>query len=147
MRYSPAFSATIAIVTIVTLGLAGCGNDAPDEATGISGTTEDSNMNIDPRLELFVSQARRELAQRIEIDDAEISVIEAEFVTWPNGALGCPSPNMMYTQALVPGYRIRLRADGSVHDYHGAKDGPPAHCPADRARPPSSSDFSGKTAT
>jgi len=93
-------------------------------------------MSIDPQLEPFVSQARGDLARRLEIDEAEISVVDAGFVTWPNSALGCPEPDMMYTQALVPGYRIRLRADGTLHHYHGAGDRPPSHCPTDRVSEP-----------
>ena len=41
---------------------------------------------------------------------ADIKVLSAEAVTWPDGSLGCPQPGMMYTQALVPGFRIVLQA-------------------------------------
>ncbi len=134
MRYCTLLIATFA------LGIAGCSGDGePPTGAGAPDAPvakENRNMNIDQQLESFVSQARDELARRLEINQAEISVIDAGFVTWPSSALGCPEPDMMYNQALVPGYRIRLRANGVLHHYHGANDGPPFHCPADRVTEP-----------
>lgn len=104
-------------------------------------------MSIDPQLESFVSQARDDLARRLEIDETRITVIDAEFVTWPNGAVGCPEPDMMYTQALVPGYRIRLRAEGVLHHYHGSNDRPPFHCPAERVAEPAAGSTHSKDVT
>lgn len=126
----------LSMILICTLGLAGCSGDAPSGAAEKTDAKEKRNMSIDPQLEPFVAQARADLARRLEIDEAGIDVIGAEFVTWPNSALGCPEPDMMYTQALVPGYRIRLRADGAVHHYHGANDKPPFRCSADRVTEP-----------
>ena len=40
---------------------------------------------------------------------ADLKVLSAEAVTWSDGSLGCPEPGMMYTQALVPGYRVQIR--------------------------------------
>lgn len=91
---------------------------------------------IDPRLEPFAAEAAIALARRLEIDEAEIELAEAQFVTWPNSALGCLEPDTMYTQALVPGYRIRLIANGRSHHYHGARDRPPFYCPAERVSAP-----------
>ncbi|GAB4168830.1 MAG: hypothetical protein Kow0020_02300 [Wenzhouxiangellaceae bacterium] len=83
-----------------------------------------------------VEQARAELAERLGVEAGQIRTVAAEFVTWPNGALGCPEPGMMYTMALVPGYRIVLESNGALHHYHGARGKAPFHCPADRAAAP-----------
>ena len=48
---------------------------------------------------------------------AEPSVIRAEAVTWSDGALGCPEPGGMYTQALVDGYQVVIEVDGQEYDY------------------------------
>lgn len=37
--------------------------------------------------------------------------------TFPNSALGCPDPDMMYAQVLTPGYRIQVSAGGKSYDY------------------------------
>ncbi|HKL52242.1 MAG TPA: hypothetical protein VJ908_13820 [Wenzhouxiangellaceae bacterium] len=132
------------LTAILGLALAGCTGDAPTGAPDAPDGREEPSMGIDPQLEPFVSQAREDLARRLEIDKTEITVIDAGFVTWPNSALGCPEPDMMYTQALVPGYRIRLRADGALHHYHGAEGRPPGYCPTDRVTEPAAASADSK---
>ncbi len=62
----------------------------------------------------------------------DISVQSAEAVTWNDGSLGCAQPGMMYTMALVPGYRIVLEAGGATYSYHGAQGQPPRLCQTPR---------------
>jgi hypothetical protein len=57
------------------------------------------------------------------LDPADIEVVRAESVTWPDGSLGCPEPGMMYTQALVDGYQVVLDADGEELDYRVGESG------------------------
>lgn len=59
-----------------------------------------------------------DLAGRLGIAETEVSVVQAESVTWPDGAMGCPQPGMAYTQALVDGYRVVLLAAGESYPYH-----------------------------
>jgi hypothetical protein len=59
-----------------------------------------------------------DLAGREGVDPAQITVISNEDVTWRSGAIGCPDPEMMYTQALVPGTRIVLELNGTRYEYH-----------------------------
>lgn len=73
-------------------------------------------------------------ARRTGIDVAALTVASAERVTWLDGSLGCPEPDMMYTQALVPGYRIRIEAGGETLDYHAGTRGAPLLCPPAHAR-------------
>jgi hypothetical protein len=42
--------------------------------------------------------------------------------------LGCAKPGTAYTQALVEGSRITLRADGAEHEYHQGGSEPPFRC-------------------
>ncbi|TVR34237.1 MAG: hypothetical protein EA388_09415 [Nitriliruptor sp.] len=67
-------------------------------------------------------------AAHFDVDPDDIEVVTAEAVTWPDGAIGCPEPDMMYTQALVEGYRIVLSVDGEEVAYHGEDGGDPARC-------------------
>lgn len=52
-----------------------------------------------------------------------IIVIEAQATTWPNGAMGCPEPGNMYTQALVDGWRVILEAGDTRIDYRTSGPG------------------------
>jgi hypothetical protein len=75
-------------------------------------------------------------ARRTGLAKSALVVEDAAAVTWPDGSLGCPQPGMLYTQALVPGYRIRVRAGDDLLDYHASRRGSIALCPAERATDP-----------
>lgn len=57
------------------------------------------------------------------IDRSEIEVVLAEAVTWSDGSLGCPEEGMVYTQALVPGYRVILDIAGDELAFHAPESG------------------------
>jgi hypothetical protein len=57
-------------------------------------------------------------AKRFKVAASAVVLTRAEQVTWPNGALGCPEPGMMYTQALVPGFRVVAKTSGGELLYH-----------------------------
>jgi hypothetical protein len=71
----------------------------------------------------ILQAAIADAAQETGADPSTITVVSAEATTWNNGALGCPKPGEMYTQALVPGYRIVLEAGGRELDYHASESG------------------------
>jgi len=96
----------------------------------------DKRDKLPQHLQVWMEQARDDLAQRLQINAGEIVLEQAENVTWSDGALGCPEPGMFYTQALVPGYRLVYRHAGSSYFYHGQHGKPPFYCPAERAGEP-----------
>jgi hypothetical protein len=69
-----------------------------------------------------------DLAQRLNIDPAGISVIETRAVVWPDRSLGCPHPGMAYVQVPQDGALIRLLAGGREFDYHSGGGRPPFLC-------------------
>jgi hypothetical protein len=75
-----------------------------------------------------VATAIGDLAARFGIDVADVEVESAEEVTWPDGSIGCPLPGMQYTQALVNGTRIVLRADGVDYQYNSGGGRQPFYC-------------------
>lgn len=75
-----------------------------------------------------VANAVADLAAATGVDADDIQVVAHDQVTWRDGSLGCPEPGMMYTQALVDGYRIVLRAAGETVHYHGSAGGSPFRC-------------------
>lgn len=60
----------------------------------------------------------------------EQAAVQAEAVEWPDGSLGCPRQGQTYTQALVPGWRLVVRAPGRQATYHAARTGQWLLCPA-----------------
>lgn len=91
-----------------------------------------------PELALHIRSALADAARRTGLGAADLEVVSAERVTWLDGALGCPEPGFMYTQALVPGYRIRIQAGSEMLDYHAGTRGAPLLCPPERAVSPAS---------
>jgi hypothetical protein len=87
-------------------------------------------------LESVTESALTDAAKRTGMKKADLKVLSAEAVTWPDGSLGCPQPGMMYTQALVPGYRVRIQAGGEVLEYHASRVGQAVFCPVERVQPP-----------
>ncbi len=83
---------------------------------------------FDAYVENQVALSRADLALRLSLDPAQIEVVDAASVTWPDGSLGCPKPGMMYTQALVDGLRICLRVGEQVYAYHSGGERPPFLC-------------------
>jgi hypothetical protein len=83
-----------------------------------------------------VRAAREDAARRTGVAAELMVLVSAESVTWSDGSLGCPQPGMMYTQALVPGYRVRLRGPDGEMDYHASARGALVLCPAERAVDP-----------
>ena len=75
-----------------------------------------------------LAAAIADLARDTGVAPDDIEVVVNEPVTWRDGSLGCPKPGMMYTQALVDGYRIVLRAAGEEVAYHGANGQAPFRC-------------------
>jgi hypothetical protein len=87
-------------------------------------------------LESVTAAVRADAAKVTGLAASELVVESAAQVTWSDGSLGCPQPDMAYTQALVPGYRIRIRAGDRVLDYHVSMRGYLVLCPAGQAIDP-----------
>jgi hypothetical protein len=86
----------------------------------------------------MLDAALDDAARRASVDRASITIISAASVTWSDGSAGCPAPGVMYTQALVPGYRIVLQVGNQMLNYHAGRMGKPTFCPAERVLPPAS---------
>lgn len=82
-------------------------------------------------------------AKRLGLAESAIVLTQAESVTWNDGSLGCPEPGRMYTQSLVPGYRVVAKtADGELA-YHTDSRGQVVNCAS--SRPTSASKLSEKS--
>lgn len=75
-----------------------------------------------------VDQAKADLARRLSVDAAQVTVVSSDEVTWPDGSLGCSEPGMRYTQALIQGNRTVLEVDGRQYHYHSGGHRAPFLC-------------------
>ena len=89
-----------------------------------------------PDLQAAIQSALADAARASGVDAGQLRLVSAERVTWSDGSLGCPQPGRLYTQALVPGYRIRIEARGELLHYHAGLRGAPVRCPPGRSSNP-----------
>jgi len=119
------------ILCLAATGLAGCANGAAEAPPVVS--SEAQAMPND--LQSIVAAAKQDAVARGAPAQA-ITVQSAQRVTWRDGSLGCPEPQMQYTQALVPGWRVILRVGDATYDYHATANGHLILCPRERATEP-----------
>ena len=103
----------------------GTADPASGDEGGEEGATDGGELTSDSR---EVTLAIADAAERTGLAEEDIELEELSMVTWSDGALGCPEPDVMYTQALVEGYRIVLDAGGRELIYHGAMGEDPFLC-------------------
>jgi hypothetical protein len=75
-----------------------------------------------------VEQAKADLAKRLGVQAADVTVVSSAQVTWRDGSLGCPKPGMFYPQYVVEGVRTILRAGGKEYHYHSGRGRAPFLC-------------------
>jgi hypothetical protein len=115
--------------------LSACAAEAPSAPAPVAAQAV-PRPSASATLEEITASALDDAVRTTGLAPAELRVLSAEPVTWGDGSLGCPEEGMLYTQALVPGYRIRVQAQGRVLDYHASRDGRLLLCPEWRALPP-----------
>jgi hypothetical protein len=109
-------------------------NDENESESELPPTQENAPMPSDnleepnPHKLPQVNVAKEDLATRLNILAENIEIVKVEYVTWPNGALGCPQPDMVYTQVLQDGLKIQLRVDGIIYNYHSGGSRDPFLC-------------------
>ena len=88
-------------------------------APGVPAPTA-ANVTVIPQP--LLDQMLAQVSDLSSVPASELTVETAEQVTWPDGSLGCPEPGMMYTQTLVDGYRVVIRAGDMTYDFRGSGD-------------------------
>lgn len=66
---------------------------------------------------------RQDLARRLNLPSAQLRILDAESQTWPNGCLGLEVAGEVCTQALIPGWRVRVTQGERVWVYRSNRDG------------------------
>ncbi|CAN5555425.1 hypothetical protein BH23CHL7_BH23CHL7_17680 [soil metagenome] len=108
----------------------------PTPADGDPTMPIDSLPTPGPVPEQMFIEMIEEAAVVAGVSPADVTVDRAEAVVWNNGSLGCPEPGQMYTQALVDGYWVVLRAGGQEFDFRASQSGEVKLCPPGQGRPP-----------
>jgi len=142
------FDAGASVLAVIAISV-GCSAPEGDDLTAVGEYDETANggerqtgptqrQTAAQRLNELVEQSRADLASRLGVDAAAITVVEARHVLWPDGSAGCPMPEYDYIQMLTEGVLIRLNAEGRTFHYHSGVAGPAVYCAKpSSAAPPS----------
>ncbi|MEK7227301.1 MAG: hypothetical protein AAB641_00180 [Patescibacteria group bacterium] len=106
---------TVIAILILIFSISGGYFFIKDRGIVPSNTRETYEQAVEETIE-FVS-----ILDRIHPD--KIKVMSSETAEWPNGCLGLPMIDEICTEALVPGYKITLDADGEIMIFRINKDG------------------------
>lgn len=71
-----------------------------------------------PEYSPVVDMAKQDLAEKLNLQIENIQLVKQEAVDWQDSSLGYPEEGMMYIQVITPGFRIILKADGKLYEYH-----------------------------
>jgi hypothetical protein len=106
----------------------------PREYGSVTPVQPSATTNV-PLPQSVLDALRADASKRAGLATEQVTVASAEKVTWTDGALGCPQPGRMYTQSLVPGYRVFIRAGDRTLLYHTSETDQVVHCPTVSLRP------------
>lgn len=100
--------------------LAKQGRDSPPQRAPSTTAISQGSGEVPPQI---LAIFRDDLARRALVKQDAITVVSATEQQWPDGAMGCAQPGQMYTQMIVPGYRVVLQAAGNRYAYHSDRRG------------------------
>jgi hypothetical protein len=107
----------------------------PSETPAPTSTPQKSR--VDPQVpEAILGPILKEAAKLANVQSQELVIVRAEAVVWNDGSLGCPESGMQYTQALINGYWVVIKAAGQTYDFRVDRGGSFRLCPEGRGRPP-----------
>jgi hypothetical protein len=75
-------------------------------------------------------------AKRFKVAESAVVLTRAEQLDWPDASLGCPEPGKVYTQMLVPGFRVVAKTTEGEMLYHTDTHGTARNCALVGVRPP-----------
>ena len=108
--------------------------ESVDEGNSVSMDEQTVSSYDGPLIDL-VTVAAADLAVHLSVPIGDIVVVSAESVVWPDGSIGCPIPDMRYTQVQVDGTKIVLSVDDGIYNYHSGANRGPFLCVPTKAAP------------
>ncbi len=125
---------TMIAATFMAVGFACAADQDTKELTLESVPSVASDLSSTPavsggtEMQQLVDLATKNLAAKLGIEEADIVLAQAEYVTWRDSSIGCPLPDMQYMQVLTNGSRIVLKTSAGVFHYHSGGNRQPSYC-------------------
>jgi hypothetical protein len=109
------------VIGTLALGLGGCPGANNGDAVPLPSSYEKVTPTMTSRPNPVPAQVMERILDDISRESgvarSDLVVERAEQVTWNDGALGCPQPNVEYLQAIVQGFWVVVHAGQQEFDY------------------------------
>src|SRR5215210_1504993 len=112
------FNITLLAIMLATVAACSPGAAPTEESAAIEPTPTLVRGDLTPEQSLLVARLSETLGVPVE----DIVVASTEAVDWPDGCLGIQKLGVMCTQAVVPGFRFVLEAEGKQYEFHTNRD-------------------------
>ena len=111
------------VFTLATLLVTACVPDAAptEEPSGPDLESTPTNLPVD--LTPAQRAAITALSENLGLPVESVKLVSTEAVEWPDGCLGVQEEGVMCSQAITPGFRILLKANGREVEYRTNEDG------------------------
>lgn len=111
----------IAWFLFILVLLSACARPSPSPTPSAPPATATPQLLVpEPVLKSVHTQAAADLGVEAEA----LTLVSAEPVDWPDTSLGCPQPDMMYAQVIIPGWRLVFQdAAGQTYEIHTDQTG------------------------
>ncbi len=128
------------VIGLLLLALTACGGTSPSTGTSSDSTgsapaagtsapvaspaSGDTPASANPGTDLMGDMGDLEknvialLSTEINKPADSLTLQNKEEMEWPNGALGCAKPGMMYTEMIVPGYKLTYTDGSQTYTVH-----------------------------
>ena len=67
--------------------------------------------------ESAVETAKKDLAERLNVSEGDVEIVEISETDFPDMSLGAPEDGEMSAQMIATGWKIFLRNDGKDYEY------------------------------
>jgi hypothetical protein len=108
----------VLVLVSLTLMAGLVGLDAPGPVSAVGVQQPPSPQPIVGPPAPLLDRARQDLARRLGVSAAQVTVAEASPMTWSSLALGCPAPGIAYAAVETPGFQLVLDVFGQRYTYN-----------------------------
>lgn len=110
------------LATVICLGISACGPlktsaSATPSVTGGPTTTPEIFQPL-PNDQKAFEAVRAALSKQLNVDPLTVTLVDIQPVDWPDSCLGLPASNEMCAQMVTPGFRLHVKAGGTVYEFH-----------------------------
>ena len=90
----------------------------PTELPDSTPSPSPNNVEIPAGAENLLQLMQEDLVQHAPVTFDQVELVSIEAVDWPDAGLGCPDPATLYAPAVTPGFKVMLRANSKLYEYH-----------------------------